>query len=59
MKQLTIKLTDAELSRLKRLAAAKTKTTNGRRIVTVQDCVREFARTCQPDGGGWIQPGSE
>ena len=55
-KALMIRLTEEELAKLKALAAGKTKEVMGKKIYSVQDCIREFARTCQPGGSGWAHP---
>ena len=61
MKQITINLADEEHAKLVALAEHFTKQAKGKRTFTVEDCVVEFARTCQPGGSrvslGWTPPG--
>lgn len=44
-----VKLTRKQHDKLLRLAKA-------RGSLTMQDCIRDFIDTCQPEGGGWVHP---
>ena len=54
MKRLTIELSDPEWERLQALAQTRSRDT--KQTLTAQDCIRDFIRTCVPDGGTWAHP---
>lgn len=58
--KIEIELTEFEYSKLQRLAENRLadirKTNSSVQSYTVQDCIKAFARTCQPGGSGWRPP---
>jgi hypothetical protein len=48
MPKIEINLTREELQKLAALAFA--------RGLTIEQCIKAFARSCQPNGSGWIHP---
>lgn len=60
MVKIELELTPDEHAKLAALAAAKTARRRKRKphadSITINDCLRAFARTCQPGGDGWKHP---
>ncbi len=60
MVKIEVELTQVEFERLQELAAAQTAMRRKKKLnapeITINDCVRGFARSCQPNGGGWEHP---
>lgn len=48
MKNVTVRLSDHQYSKLEQLAK--------RRASTIEKCIQLFADSCVPDGGGWKHP---
>jgi len=58
MPTITVELTEYELGKLEALAKRKGENEKGHKG-TVQECIKRFAQTCQPDGDGWRHPASK